>query len=160
MTRKFTGSMTDFDGNRRALSEDEAAAIWDSCERAKEKRIADMPDFDKAIGALHNAKTRLGELGWRDAVYCPKNGSSFAIIEYGSTGIFTASYYGKWPEGHLIYDDCVGHPKGCMWKPIEALTEQEAELRRNCEESHRKFMERSFGEPTPSPGEYVEGGER
>lgn len=149
MTRKFTGSMTDLDGKRHALSEEEAQNLWYDCDRAAAERINDMPDFNTAIQTLHSAKTRLGELGWKDAVYCPKDGSTFAIIEYGSTGIFTASYYGKWPEGYLIYDDCVGHPKGCMWKPIEALTEQESKLRHNCEEASRKLMEQAFGDPTP-----------
>lgn len=144
MTRKIQGWATDIEGKRHRLSEGEAQEIWDSCERAKEKRGTDMPDFDKAITTLHSAKTRLGELGWKDAIYCPKDGRTFAVIEYGSTGIFAASYHGEWPEGHLIYQDCVGHPKGCMWKPIDALTEQEAALLKQCDESHSKFMEREF----------------
>ena len=144
MTRKFTGSMTDFDGNRRALSEEEARNIWYDCDRAAAERINDMPDFDKAIDALHSAKTRLRELGWKDAIYCPKDGRTIAVIEYGSTGIFAASYSGEWPDGYLLYQDCVGHPKGCMWKPIEALTEQEAERLKQCGDHHSKFMEREF----------------
>ena len=77
----------------------EAAAIWASVEAAKADRERRMPDEQSAINALHDAWTRLKELGWQEPMYCPKDGSKFKIIELGSTGIFEGAYSGKWPNG-------------------------------------------------------------
>lgn len=37
--------------------------------------------------------------GWREASYCPKDGTHFQAIEAGSTGIHDANYTGEWPNG-------------------------------------------------------------
>lgn len=63
------------------------------------KRAAAMPTEQDAINAMFQAWLRLRELGWRDAVYCPKDGSTFLAIEPGSTGIHDCSYRGEWPDG-------------------------------------------------------------
>lgn len=80
----------------------------------KAKRLSDMPDERSAIEAMHQAHTRLTELGWRNAIYCPKDGSTFDVIEAGSTGIHTAHYEGAWPDGswwvHADGDLCPSRP--------------------------------------------------
>lgn len=38
--------------------------------------------------------------GWRDATYCPKDGTRFLAIEPGSVGVFPCYYQGEWPNGH------------------------------------------------------------
>lgn len=65
----------------------------------KAKRLSDMPDQAAALHALGQAYQRLSELGWRDAIYCPKDGSEFDVIEAGSTGVHRCHYVGKWPDG-------------------------------------------------------------
>lgn len=87
------------------LRKDEADALWASCEADRERRASDMPDEKAALKILFDAWLRLKELGWREAAYCPKDGSPFQIIEAGSTGIFDAFYQGKWPDGYIISHD-------------------------------------------------------
>ena len=81
------------------LTRAEGAALWAAVTAAKERRIAAMPDEQSAINAMQDAHTRLRELGWADASYCPKDGTMFHVIEAGSTGIHDASYQGEWPKG-------------------------------------------------------------
>ena len=58
-----------------------------------------MPTEQDALHVLGQAHQRLEELGWRNAIYCPKDGSVFDAIEAGSTGIHDCIYEGKWPTG-------------------------------------------------------------
>lgn len=72
---------------------------------SKAKRAEDMPSEQDALNVMWGAFQRLRELGWREAMYCPKDGSSFLVIEAGSTGTFECHYDGKWPTGTWwIYD--------------------------------------------------------
>jgi hypothetical protein len=81
------------------LTRAEANALWEGAQRSKEDRAARMPDEQAAIRALWDAHQRLKELGWKEPMYCPKDGTHFNIIELGSTGIFEGSYRGEWPNG-------------------------------------------------------------
>ena len=49
-------------------------------------------------------------LGWNDAIYCPKDGSLFLVIEPGSTGRHVAHYDGEWPKGTWWV-----HEAGDLW---------------------------------------------
>lgn len=83
---------------------------------ARTKRLdAAMPTAEAAITSMHDAYDRLISLGWRDAIYCPKDGSTFEVIEAGSTGIHIAHYAGAWPEGSWWI-----HGDGDLWpsRPI------------------------------------------
>lgn len=62
-------------------------------------RLKQMPTEAEALQVLGQAYQRLRELGWNDAIYCPKDGSSFDVIEAGSTGIHRCHYDGEWPKG-------------------------------------------------------------
>lgn len=95
---------------REPLTRAEADAMWKAAEAAEAKRAADMPDEQAAIRTLHDAWLRLKELGWRESMYCPKDGSLFKVIEAGSTGIFDCSYRGKWASGHFLI-----HDGGDLW---------------------------------------------
>lgn len=88
----------------------EVDAIWTRVEAEKQKRAADMPDEKAALLAMHQAWQRLKELGWREAMYCPKDGSKFQVIEAGSTGIHECFYSGEWPKGHYNIADA-----GDLW---------------------------------------------
>ena len=81
------------------MSRDEFDAFWSKVEAEKAQRAADMPTEQDAIEAMHQAYLRLKELGWNDAIYCPKDGTGFDAIEVGSTGIQRCHYSGEWPDG-------------------------------------------------------------
>ncbi len=154
--RKFVrGHMTIADGLRKTMTAEEVEAIWLSIDREKKDRAESMPTALDALRTMCTAKERMRELGWREATYCPKDGTSFAVCELGSTGIWTGFYSGKWPEGHLIYADGAGNPSGKFWKPIEQLTEQEREQMQRCAADVSAFIDRlgrSFGvAPKESP---------
>ena len=63
---------------------------WDAMiadiEASKAARAAKMPDEAAALAQMHEAWTRLKELGFREAQYAPK-GKTLQFIEIGSTGI-------------------------------------------------------------------------
>jgi hypothetical protein len=80
------------------LTRAEADELWDKMEKAKADREQRMPDEQSAIRALFDARLRLTELGWREGIYCPKDGTSFRVIEAGSTGIFDCTCKGEWPS--------------------------------------------------------------
>lgn len=84
------------------LTHAEAQALHAAADAAKQKRTNEMPDAPSAIRAMFEAWQRLKELGWREAQYCPKDGSAFEVIEAGSTGIFECRYSGEWPDGHYL----------------------------------------------------------
>jgi len=77
----------------------EAEELLAKMEEAKQRRVALMPDEKSAIHMLFEAWKRLKELGWAEAIYCPKDGSVFDAIEAGSTGIHKCTYEGVWPSG-------------------------------------------------------------
>lgn len=64
------------------------------------QRLAEAMDTEAdALRVMCAAYERLKQLGWNDAIYCPKDGSSFDVIEGGSSGIHRAHYEGEWPTG-------------------------------------------------------------
>ncbi len=85
---------------------------------AKENRALKMPTEASAIQALFEAHLRLKDLGWQDAIYCPKDGTPFHVIELGSTGIHECTYEGEWPNGHWAVgrEGDPSHP--CLFKPL------------------------------------------
>ena len=77
------------------LRKDEADALWASCEAARERRASDMLDEKAALKVLFDAWLRLKELGWREAVYCPKDGSPFQDHRGGFDRHFRCLLSGK-----------------------------------------------------------------
>ena len=78
----------------------EAAALLAASDAAKAQRAQNMPDDAAALAVMFDAWQRLKELGWNDAIYCPKDGTRFDAIEAGSTGSHRCYYEGTWPNGH------------------------------------------------------------
>jgi hypothetical protein len=70
---------------------------WQEAE-AREQDIR-TPDEKAALEALHVGYQALVNLGWRDASYCPKDGSYFFGISAGSTAVVPMHYEGDWPKG-------------------------------------------------------------
>lgn len=103
--RDFSGHWTLRDGSHVAMTPAEAKALWEDTERRLAERAVRLPDERSAIEAMFEAFDRLRELGWGEAIDCPKDGSSFHVIEPGSTGIHRAHYSGKWPDGSWWVED-------------------------------------------------------
>jgi hypothetical protein len=95
----IVGHSTFSDGHHEPLRQSEAVAIMAASDAAKARRAEQMPDERAAIDAMFEAWLRLKELGWKEAQYCPKDGSRFDVIEPGSTGIHRCRYEGEWPKG-------------------------------------------------------------
>ena len=83
----------------RALTAAEGTAILAAHEAAKAQRAVDMPDDAAALRVMMQAWLRLTELGWSEAMYCPKDGTHFDAISAGSTGVHETWYDGEWPDG-------------------------------------------------------------
>ena len=124
----IVGHKTFDDGNggfrHEPLRESEAKALWEAAEAKEERRIALMPDEKAAISMLFDAFQRLKELGWAEAEYCPKDGSTFDVIEAGSTGIHRAHYAGVWPNGCWWIAD-----QGDLWPCRPVLYRASAQTR-------------------------------
>lgn len=99
----IVGHKTLGDGRRgyyhEPLRQSEAEALIAKSDADKARRAEAMPTERDAINAMWNAWYRLTELGWKEAIYCPKDGSTFDAIEAGSTGIHLCHYEGEWPTG-------------------------------------------------------------
>lgn len=93
------------------LTRAESDAILARIEERDAEWAARMPDDKSAIRSMMDAFYRLKQLGWRDAIYCPKDGSEFEVIEPGSSGIHRCVYQGDWPKGSWwILSDGDMHP--------------------------------------------------
>ncbi|KPH74068.1 hypothetical protein [Bosea vaviloviae] len=151
MTGEFSGLARLADGSRVALTADEAKALWDACEASSAKLAADMPTEGDALRELGRAYERLRQLGWSDAIYCPKDGSEFDAIEAGSTGIHRCQYEGDWPNGRWWIADA-----GDLWpsRPILYRLDPEAEAARK--QKMAEAIER-FNASPPSPPQKDEG---
>ena len=118
----------------------EGEELWKACEEARVKRIERMPDEKAALNQMFDAYTRLKELGWSEACYCPKDGSAFNVIEAGSTGIHRCRYDGEWPKGTWWI-----HGEGDLWPSRPILyrldPEKEAERKAKMEAAAKKFKE-------------------
>lgn len=137
---KYSGHFTLSDGSHQAMTSELAEALWKNAQERLKARAERLPDEQSAIGSMFDAFDRLRELGWRDAIYCPKDGTHFQVLEAGSTGIFDAYYDGEWPKGSWWAAD-----DGDLWpsRPIlfRLYPEDEARYRSKLEEAARKFRE-------------------
>jgi|ERR671924_1866667 hypothetical protein len=109
----IVGHKTFSDGNggfrHEPLTRAEADAMWAAAEAAQEKRAADMPTVTDALYALHDAYTRLKELGWREARYGKRENVMVELIGPGSAGIHRG--YWMWHDKQRLH--------GCFWIPAE-----------------------------------------
>ena len=92
-----------------------AETLFAEIERTRRVRAELMPDEEVALKIMFAAYQRLKELGFKEAIYCPKDGSLFEAIEAGCTGIGICSYDGEWPTGRWWM-----HSAGDLWpsRPI------------------------------------------
>jgi hypothetical protein len=125
-------------------TQEQATAIFDAIKERDEDRQARLPNTIAALDQASVARERLRTLGWRDGIYCPKDGTAFALIEWGSTGIHSGHYMGKWPEGHIYSGDFLVQPQAVMWKAIDDLTADENAGLARSDADTVAFMERQF----------------
>lgn len=77
----------------------DARKILEAADAGKKRRSETMPTEYDVLRVLGECHSRLRELGWTEAIYCPKDGTPFKAIEFGSTGIHDCHYEGEWPKG-------------------------------------------------------------
>ena len=96
MRDEVVGHKTISDGNggfrHEPLRKSESDELWRQVEAADARRKDLMPSEEAAIGMFFDAWLRLKDFGWREAMYCPKDGRLFEVIEAGSTGKFKCEY--------------------------------------------------------------------
>lgn len=103
-----------------------AAELFARMEAHQKARAETMPDERAALRIMLEAYARLRELGFRDAIYCPKDGTVFEAVNMGCTAIARCSYLGEWPGGGWFV-----HEAGDLWpaRPIlfRPLPDEETE---------------------------------
>ena len=65
-----------------------AQTLMSTAYRLDRERAQRMPDHNAALRVMLDAYLRLKALGWREAMYAPKDGRAFEGIEAGSCGTF------------------------------------------------------------------------
>jgi len=106
-------------------TEEQAKAIFEAISKSDAEREAAMPTHQAALHQASAAKERLKKLGWREGIYCPKDGTPFALVEWGSTGVHPGHYMGEWPTGDVYCNDFMVPPHAIMWKAIDKLSDDE-----------------------------------
>ena len=91
-------------------SQADAEAIWQAVEQAQRDRAEMMPTERDALLVMMKAFERLRELGWRDAMYAPRDGRLLEFIEAGSTGIHKGHKDEKFVWIHDAGDLWPSHP--------------------------------------------------
>lgn len=72
-------------------------------ELEQKARADEMPTEQDALKVIARGYQRLKDLGFSDAIYCPKDGTTFQAVEPGCTGIQENCFYqGEWPDGRWL----------------------------------------------------------
>lgn len=87
-----------------------------------DKKARDWRDAGdiKLLKQMHDAYQGLEACGWRQIIYCPKDGTRFLAIEAGSTGVYPCHYRGQWPTGSW-WSEAHGDlwpSRPILWKPM------------------------------------------
>jgi hypothetical protein len=153
--KQWAGHMRLADGPHVPLTPEECERLFNEAEAARKARAERMPDERAALLAMGEAYQRLKDLGWREAIYCPKDGSMFYVIEAGSTGIHHAHYEGQWPKGSWwIHDaDDLSPSRPILFR---LYPEDEAKWQAKMAELRAKFdAEREAALKAAQPGEQI-----
>jgi hypothetical protein len=70
-------------------------AILRKHEEQKRARAEQLPTEQDCLAVMQQAFHRLRELGWREAIYAPKDGRAFDAIEFGCAAILECQYLGE-----------------------------------------------------------------
>lgn len=144
----YHGHMTMADGSHVPLTAEQASGLWEQTERHQAEIAARLPDEAACLRAMSEAFHRLRDFGWREAMYCPKDGSSFDAIEAGSSGVHRCYYSGEWPDGRWYVED-----GGDIWPSTPILfrldPEAEAERKRKMEAAAEAYQAERRGRAYP-----------
>lgn len=128
----YCGHKTLTDGSRVPLTEDEANALMDQLAAAKSRRASDMPTVRDALSAIIAAEERLRELGWwRGGGLRVRRGDDCAVIQHGSTGMWSGRYQAD--GQYVLFGDSVCRPRECLMKPLAELTSEERAWMEECD---------------------------
>lgn len=123
-----------------SLTRAEREALWESAKQAEADRAARMPDEQAAIRTFFDAQQRLKELGWRDGVHIPRDGTVVRVIELNSTGIFDCTCSGEWPHcTWTTYDDRDAYPSSQHPALFKLKPEDQAIYDAKMEAARQKF---------------------
>lgn len=92
---------------------------WEEC--AKDDVNHATPAEREILDRMRIDYHRLEKLGWKPAVYCPKDGSTFLAITAGSSWASPCQYHGEWPMGAWLLLEA-GDMWPCypiLWKPLQ-----------------------------------------
>ncbi len=123
----IVGHKTLRDGSHEPLTRKEADQIRLAV-NANKQRIAElMPDEQAALHMFTDAFHRLMDFGWSEAMYCPKDGSMFHVIEAGSSGIHDCCYDGTWPNGYyeIHTDDDICYSRPVLYRKIASAEQSQ-----------------------------------
>lgn len=95
-------------------------ALLDRIDGEKAARAEKMPTEWDALLQMQEARQRLEEMGWRSISYAPKDGTMFAAIESGSTGIHrcTCEFTTLGQLRYWIHDGDLWPAHPILWRPI------------------------------------------
>lgn len=131
---EYHGHKTMADGSRVPLTKGEAAEIMAHIKEREAKRSADMPTVRDALSALISAEERLRDLGWwRGGGLRVRRGDACAVIQQGSTGMWSGRYQ---EDGeYVLFGDSVCRPRDCWMKPLPDLTDEERAWMEKCDKA-------------------------
>lgn len=153
---EYHGHKTLIDGSRIALTQDEAASIWQAIEDAGRKRAKEMPTAQDALRVMIAARQRLQELGWWEGGGLRvKPGDECAVAQTGSTGMWRGRLDAE--RKYIHYGDCVSDPRKCWLKPLIDLTDDERAWMDECDrreaEAYSAMLDRYSDASRPLEGE-------
>lgn len=107
------------------MSKHTFASVMADIARERSDLTVAMPTERDALEAIHCAIVRLRDLGWNDAIYCPKDGTPFETCQAGSTGVHRCTYGGgDWPNGfYMVEDGGDIYPMKTgvlLWRPVKS----------------------------------------
>lgn len=137
---EYHGHLTHKDGSHTPLTKEDADALWRSFEEEDQKRAAEMPHAWDATRLIIRAKERLRKLGWHQGGgFSVKKGDECAVIELGSTGIWS----GWLDEGRKFVHFAGGcsSPEKVWLKPLGDLTTDERARMVECDKDAADWNE-------------------
>ena len=69
------------------ITKEEGEALWASAMKHKAERAERLPTEEVCIREMVECWARLKELGWKEAMYAPKDGSRIDVIEPGCSAV-------------------------------------------------------------------------
>lgn len=90
------------------MSEPNLRQIWMEAEATQKRYVAEGEEVQ--LAKMRDGYNGLRNLGWRDATYCPKDGTRFLAICGNGSEPRPCTYQGEWPTGVWLLEDA-----GDLW---------------------------------------------